>query len=279
MVRNAVEGVPADGPRRTRRDATPCRARPLLVRVRAGIRRVAASTIVTSIGDPARNVAQVLELGQRCDADDVALAVFPELALSGYSIEDVVLQDLLLDAVEEAVRNARARPRPSSARCSSSAPRCAFATASTTRPSSSTAAGCSAWCPSPTCRTTASSTSGANSRPGTASGGSARSTVSAANRSRSVPTCCSRADDLAGLVVHVEICEDLWVPMPPSAEAALAGATVLANLSGSNDHRRQGRDAAAAVPVGSRRAASPPTSTPRPARGSRRPTWPGTARR
>ena len=37
----------------------------------------------------------------------------------------------------------------------------------------------------------------------------------------------------AACVVHVEICEDMWVPVPPSAEAALAGATVLANLSGS----------------------------------------------
>ncbi|WP_298759210.1 NAD(+) synthase, partial [uncultured Nocardioides sp.] len=36
-----------------------------------------------------------------------------------------------------------------------------------------------------------------------------------------------------GLVLHVEVCEDMWVPVPPSAEAALAGATVLANLSGS----------------------------------------------
>ena len=34
-------------------------------------------------------------------------------------------------------------------------------------------------------------------------------------------------------MLHVEICEDMWVPVPPSAEAALAGATVLANLSGS----------------------------------------------
>ncbi len=35
------------------------------------------------------------------------------------------------------------------------------------------------------------------------------------------------------LKLHVEICEDMWVPVPPSAEASLAGATVLANLSGS----------------------------------------------
>ena len=34
--------------------------------------------------------------------------------------------------------------------------------------------------------------------------------------------------------MHAEICEDVWVPMPPSGEAALAGATVLANLSASN---------------------------------------------
>ncbi|MFA8356984.1 NAD(+) synthase [Burkholderia ubonensis] len=33
---------------------------------------------------------------------------------------------------------------------------------------------------------------------------------------------------------HVEICEDLWVPVPPSSYAALAGATVLVNLSASN---------------------------------------------
>jgi len=43
---------------------------------------------------------------------------------------------------------------------------------------------------------------------------------------------------------HVEICEDLWVPVPPSSEAALAGATVLLNPSASNvtvakaDYRR-----------------------------------------
>ena len=41
------------------------------------------------------------------------------------------------------------------------------------------------------------------------------------------------ASDHPDLKLHVEICEDMWVPVPPSAEASLAGATVLANLSGS----------------------------------------------
>lgn len=47
------------------------------------------------------------------------------------------------------------------------------------------------------------------------------------------------------LTFYVEICEDVWVPIPPSSHAALAGATVLVNLSASNitvgkaDYRRQ----------------------------------------
>ena len=52
------------------------------------------------------------------------------------------------------------------------------------------------------------------------------------------------ATNLPGLVVHAEICEDLWAPVPPSTYAALAGATILCNLSASNstigkaDYRR-----------------------------------------
>ena len=42
------------------------------------------------------------------------------------------------------------------------------------------------------------------------------------------------ATDVRGLSIHVEVCEDLWVPLPPSTFGALAGATVLANLSASN---------------------------------------------
>ena len=52
------------------------------------------------------------------------------------------------------------------------------------------------------------------------------------------------AEGLPGLLVHAEICEDVWTPIPPSTYAALAGATVLCNLSASNitigkaDYRR-----------------------------------------
>ena len=42
------------------------------------------------------------------------------------------------------------------------------------------------------------------------------------------------AMDQPGFVLAAEICEDLWTPIPPSSYAALAGATVLVNLSASN---------------------------------------------
>ncbi len=54
-----------------------------------------------------------------------------------------------------------------------------------------------------------------------------------------------RARHIDGFALHVEVCEDIWVPIPPSAVAALNGATVLANLSASNvtvaksEYRRQ----------------------------------------
>jgi NAD+ synthase (glutamine-hydrolysing) len=52
------------------------------------------------------------------------------------------------------------------------------------------------------------------------------------------------AMNMEGFILHVELCEDIWAPIPPSTYGALAGATVLANLSASNitvgktDYRR-----------------------------------------
>ena len=53
------------------------------------------------------------------------------------------------------------------------------------------------------------------------------------------------ASNLPNFALHTEICEDVWTPIPPSTYGALAGATVLANLSASNitigkaEYRRQ----------------------------------------
>ena len=44
-----------------------------------------------------------------------------------------------------------------------------------------------------------------------------------------------RAKKHPGVTLGVEICEDLWVPLPPSSFQAIQGATIIANLSASND--------------------------------------------
>ena len=70
---------------------------------RHGLARVAAATLHTALADPPANAESVLEMARTCHDEGVALVVYPELALTGYSIEDLLLQDTLLDAAEEAL--------------------------------------------------------------------------------------------------------------------------------------------------------------------------------
>ena len=65
--------------------------------------RVAACSIHVSLADPARNGQAVLGVARDMHAQGVALAVFPELCLSGYAIDDLRLQDALLDGVVAAI--------------------------------------------------------------------------------------------------------------------------------------------------------------------------------
>ena len=99
---------------------------------RHGFARVAACTIPIAIADPAANAEAVLAAARECDAEAVAVAVFPELCLTGYSIDDLVMQDAVLDAVETADRSGWSRHPSICFPCSWSARRCATATASTT---------------------------------------------------------------------------------------------------------------------------------------------------
>src|SRR4051812_30271846 len=68
-----------------------------------GFARVAACTGRIAIADPPRNAEMVLRQARECSDEGVAVAVFPELCLTGYSIEDLLLQDAVLDGVEQAL--------------------------------------------------------------------------------------------------------------------------------------------------------------------------------
>lgn len=49
------------------------------------------------------------------------------------------------------------------------------------------------------------------------------------------PLCANKIFCIGGVKVGIEICEDLWAPVPPSCHLAMAGAQVIANLSASDD--------------------------------------------
>ena len=68
-----------------------------------GFVRVAAAVPHMRIGDPAFNAERTLALARQASAADAALVIFPELGISGYSIDDLLHQAAVLDAVASAV--------------------------------------------------------------------------------------------------------------------------------------------------------------------------------
>ena len=198
-----------------------------------GFVRVAACTHHTTIGDPAANAASVLRLARACHDDSVAVAVFPELTLSGYSIEDIVLQDLLLDDVEAALAEIVASSTDLLPVLVVGAPlrhrHRIYNTAVIIHRGAVLGVAPKSYLP--TYREF-------YERRQIAAGDDERGVIRIGGPSSSIevpfgPDLLFAASDLPDFVLHVEICEDMFVPVPPSAEAALAGATVLANLSGS----------------------------------------------
>jgi len=194
-----------------------------------GFLRVAACTLRTAIGDPPANAASVLRVARECADEGVGLAIFPELTLSGYSIEDILLQDPLLDAAERALATVVAGSAEVLPVLVVGLPiryrhRIMNVAAVVHR---GRLLGLAPKSYLPTYREF-------YERRQVAPGDDAAGTVRVAGLEVPIgPELLFTADDLPGFVLHVEICEDMWVPVPPSAEAALAGATVLANLSGS----------------------------------------------
>ncbi|MBB3603182.1 NAD+ synthase (glutamine-hydrolyzing) [Mycolicibacterium sp. BK556] len=196
---------------------------------RHGFVRLAACTHHTVLADPAANAESVLRIARACHDDSVAVAVFPELTLSGYSIEDILLQDSLLDAVEDALLDIVAASADLFPVLVVGAPlrylHRIYNTAVVIH--RGVVLGVVPKSYLPTYREF-------YERRQVAAGDDVHGTIRiGATDVPFGPDLLFDADDVPGLVLHVEICEDMWVPVPPSAEAALAGATVLANLSGS----------------------------------------------
>ena len=197
---------------------------------RHGFARVAAGTASSWVADPLANADALLAVARACDARGAAVAVLPELALSGYAIEDLLQQDALLDGVEQALRGMIDASR-------ALLPVLIFGGPLRHRGRLYNAAavlhrgrllGVVPKVHLPNYREF-------YERRHFASGdGTEGETITVAGATAPFgPDLLFAAEDLPDLVIHTEICEDVWIPIAPSAEAALAGATVLVNISGS----------------------------------------------
>ena len=62
-----------------------------------GFVRIAAASPRVALADPAANARETIELMRQADKAGAAVCVFPELGLSGYTLDDLHLQSALLD--------------------------------------------------------------------------------------------------------------------------------------------------------------------------------------
>ncbi|HTX11237.1 MAG TPA: NAD(+) synthase [Solirubrobacteraceae bacterium] len=198
-----------------------------------GFVRVAAGVPHVRIGDPHFNAERTMAIARQASDDHAALVIFPELGLSGYSIDDLLHQTALLDAVEDAVAELARGSGELEPVLIVGAPlrhdHGVFNTAVVIHRGRVLGVAPKSYLPE--------YREYYEKRQFRAARDALADLISMRLLGEDVPfgadlLFCAR--DLPSFVVHVEVCEDLWVPIPPSTYAALAGATVLANLSASN---------------------------------------------
>ena len=209
-----------------------------------GFARIAAVTAPVAPANPAKNAQTTIALLHEAQAQGVAVAVFPELNLTGYAIDDLFLQEVLLEQTLAAIESVRQATSELTVMAVVGAPlrqgnrlyNCALAiqggrvyavAPKTFLPNYREfyekrhfASGASA-------SATSITLPGVGDGPAAAQVSPSGAVVPFGNK------LLLDFPHIPGMVLHMEVCEDLWVPVAPSAQAALAGANVLVNLSGS----------------------------------------------
>jgi NAD+ synthase (glutamine-hydrolysing) len=196
-----------------------------------GFLRAAVGTPTVALGSPAQNARRTLTLARQAANQGSLLVLFPELGLSGYSNEDLFHQDALLDAVEAALGELLEQSRELEPLLIVGAPLRAegklFNCALVVRRGELLGVVPKTYLP--------------NYREfyekrqfSSAAQALTHEITVAGVRAPFGRELLFQATSYPDFVLNVEICEDLWVPVPPSSYAALAGATVLVNLSASD---------------------------------------------
>lgn len=196
-----------------------------------GFLRVAVCVPRVRVADPRFNTAQTLSLAQQASSEGAGLALFPELGLSAYTNEDLFHQDALLEASLQALAEVVTASRELAPVLVVGVP-LRFE-------------GKLFNCGVPVYRGRVLGVAPKSYLPNyrefyerrqfASAGHGIASTVDLLDQSVPFgPDLVFQARENEAFAFHIEICEDLWVPIPPSSFAALAGATVLCNLSASN---------------------------------------------
>jgi NAD+ synthase (glutamine-hydrolysing) len=206
-----------------------------------GFIRTTVAVPAVRVADPAYNLEGTLRLARKASESHAAIALFPELGISAYSNEDLFHQDALLDAVRTAVAAVIDASRDLSPVLLIGAPlrfeeklfNCGIVIYR------GEVLGIVPKTYIPNYREFY------EKRQFTAARDAVGRDVSFLGKP--VPFGSGlifEASNVEGFKLYVELCEDIWSPIPPSTYGALAGATLIANLSASNitvgktDYRR-----------------------------------------
>jgi len=196
-----------------------------------GYLRVAVAVPGVRVADPAYNAAQTIAMLDRASSAGAALVAFPELGLSAYTCDDLFRQEALQQATVQALLQVVEASRSHATIVVVGLPlrvdHGLYNCAAVLQGGRLLAIVPKSYLPN--------YAEFYEARQFQPAAHAVRDTVSIGGQD--VPFGADillQATNQPLLTLHVEICEDLWVPVPPSSIAALAGATVLVNLSASN---------------------------------------------
>ena len=193
-----------------------------------GFLRVAACSPRVAIADPLANAEQILTVAEELKATEVALGVFPELSLTGYSTEDLFYSEQLIADVRKSLVALCAR-----------SPLALLVVGTPWRLADGRLLNCAAFIAQGKLLGLVPKSFQPNygefyDQRWFVSGAAINET----EITRDLGSFQVRTDQLFKMGEHLigaEICEDLWAPISPGTQAALAGATILLNLSASNE--------------------------------------------
>lgn len=205
-----------------------------------GFIKVAAATPEIRLADCKFNGEQIVRAIEAAQAQGAKVLVFPELCLTGYTCGDLFLQDLLLRAAEEALQSVMKQTADKDILCLVGLP-----LRRESRLYNCAAVFCRGELLGVVPKRNIPNYSEFYELRHFSPAGDGIEWITLAGQEvpfgQNLLFCCR---ELPEFVVAAEICEDLWVPQSPSIRHAAAGATILANLSasdetiGKSDYRR-----------------------------------------